>query len=495
MAIQGLAVDGDGNVFACDRQNKRVLVLDANGKIVRSLNVANPDAVAVHPKTKTLYVTTRFGSYGGQGKLHLLKFADWSKDTDPVQAIPLSETVGKFASFSHVAVALDKDATFVWTAYTTLPARVFREGAAGLELVKDFYQSGPRQRALDMQHMMLDQKTGDAYLADSSGFVFRVRDWNKPQFELCMHDAKTKMVASSIAIDSQQRTLFARYHWGKPVNRWKIDGEFFTPAPGGAAGHAITGKMNCGWDFCGLHERGMAAAPGGGLAVLAGLPDLGHRADDYSGPLHFFKPDPAKAPWTPLHIKTFGDPRPNTAGVRFDPRGNLYVGVKDGQVKNIPKGFANDPDFGNDPWQGSAARIYKFAPTGSGQNGDWFPTAPDGPAKIYEINFGALAPSANFGVDGYGRLYYPTGMLPQVSVIDNEGNRILAFGTYGNRDSMGGLNGDLEPDQDVPLARPSSVDADDDFIYVTDIINVRLLRLAKTFRLEAAAKIQPRLAN
>ena len=76
----------------------------------------------------------------------------------------------------------------------------------------------------------------------------------------------------------------------------------------------------------------------------------------------------------------------------------------------------------------------------------------------------------------------------KVSVIDNEGNTILAFGTYGNRDSMGGLEGDLVPVKGIPMIWPNSVDATDDYMYVSDIVNIRVMRFEKTFALEQISK-------
>ena len=71
------------------------------------------------------------------------------------------------------------------------------------------------------------------------------------------------------------------------------------------------------------------------------------------------------------------------------------------------------------------------------------------------------------GVDGYGRIYYPTNFAPRVAVMDNAGsNQILHFGTYGNRDSMGGLPGDAILTKDIPLGFPNSVDATDNYTYV-----------------------------
>lgn len=503
-AFQGVAADAEGRVFVCDRQNKRIAVLDTEGKFIRAISVAHPDAIAVNPKSKALYVTTRFGNYSGNGELKLLKFSDWTKDDAPAVTVPLRNGIGKFRENSLLAVAEDKDELLVWVAYTTLPVRVYRDTGARLELVKDFYEAGP-QRALDLQHMEVDQKTGDAYFADAQGFCFRVTDWKDPKFVLCMQDAKTPLRASSIAIDARSRHLYTHYHWGTPVYRWAMDGKFFTPAPAGvlpkdsivtipgrpvpASGNAnaLTPPIACSWIFTGLGERGIAVAPGGGLATLGVLPDKDNRADDYSGPLHFFKPDSTRVPWQPLRFRGFGGKQPRSGGVRFDPRGNLYVGLQDGKVNNVPQGFDKDPDF-----KATTGRIYKYVPTGTIDGGDLFQKEPAAPAKVYDIHYGPLSPQQSrtprFGVDGYGRVYYPTALLPQVSVIDNEGNPILAFGTYGNRDSMGGLPGDLVPTKDIPLAWPNSVDATDDYIYVSDIVNVRLLRIRKKFQAEATSR-------
>ncbi|MCE9533780.1 MAG: hypothetical protein K8T89_22025, partial [Planctomycetes bacterium] len=470
---------------------------------IHAIPVVYPDAIAVNPKSKTLYVTTRFGDYGGNGELKLLKFNDWTKDDAPSVTVPLRSGIGKFRENSLLAVAEDKGELFVWVAYTTLPVRVYRDTGAKLELVKDFYEAGP-QLALDLQHMEVDQKTGDVYIADSQGFCFRITDWKEPKFVLCMQDASTPLRASSIAIDARSRHLYTHYHWGTPVYRWAMNGEFFRPAPAGVLqkdrevtisgrpvptggfAHAVTPPIACSWIFTGLGERGMAVAPGGGLATLGVLPDKDNRADDYSGPLHYFKPDSARTPWQPLRFNNFGGKQPRSGGIRFDLRGNLYVGLQDGKASNVPQGFDKDPDF-----KATTGRIYKYAPTGSVDGGNLFPKEPAAPAKVYDIHYGPLGPQSRtprFGVDGYGRLYYPTALLPKVSVIDNEGNPILAFGTYGNRDSMGGLPGELVPTKDLPMAWPNSVDATDDYIYVSDIVNVRLLRIEKKFALSTTSK-------
>jgi hypothetical protein len=473
-ALAGVAADADGHLFICDRQNKRIVVLDTAGKVVREIPCAFPDAIAVCPASKALFVTTRKGHYHGAGELKLLKFDDWTKADAPSAAVRLC-TVRHFSQPTHLAAARSEGGVFVWVAYSALPVRVYRSTDAGLELVKDFYEAGD-QRALDLQHFAVDERTGHIYLADGFGSCFRLADWAEPRFIRCMRDAKTPVRAIALAVDARNRRLYTRND-RSPVRRYKLDGgEFLVPAPVGETdGNACTPVLSNDWRIgLGKGDRGMAAAPDGSLATLGAL----GRGANYAGYLRYFDARADKAPWDGLLFKGFAKVR--AAGVRFDPQGNLYAGKYDGKPEHPPKGFEKDRAF-----LASTGRIYKYAPTGSLKDGNLFPAEPKAPAKVYEVHYGAIgnhfSRTPRFGVDGYGRLYYPSSLLPRVSVIDNEGNGILRFGTYGNRDSTGGLKGELVPTKGVPMAWPSSVDADDDHVYVSDIVNIRLMRLVKTF--------------
>src|SRR5690606_31474086 len=122
-----------------------------------------------------------------------------------------------------------------------------------------------------------------------------------------------------------------------------------------------------------------------------------------------------------------------------------------------------------------------------------FPTTPPGPARTYDVLYGAfdvdcIVRSPRFSVDGYGRICYPTNIAQRVSVMDNEGNELLRLGAYGNRDSTGGLPGDLIPTRSIPLGFPNSVATTDDHIYVGDMVNQRLLRIRKQFQLSATSQ-------
>ena len=68
--------------------------------------------------------------------------------------------------------------------------------------------------------------------------------------------------------------------------------------------------------------------------------------------------------------------------------------------------------------------------------------------------------------------------------MDNAGNEILRFGTYGNIDDWKALEGRWSEAKVVPLSWPGAVDATERYIYVADHANVGVLRLRKTWSIE-----------
>lgn len=501
--LHGVAADAEGHVFVCDRLNKRVVVLDQEAKILNEIPVSFPDDVVLGVEKGALYVTTRVGEeHIRGGELKLLKIADWRTDANPAIELKLIDNDICYHKLnrSYLLVTKGKDGPNIWVAYKDLPVRIYRDKGASFELLKEFYETGP-QRCLSLYHMMADPKTENIYVSDGYHGLFRLTDWNKPELALCYLAKDWGLSVSSFTIDSRNRYLYGRMRGKDPtdpeakqdqmqgIGRYRLDGEYMSPAPlGNAKSHVLTENIDWNWVISyGNEDHGMGVAPNGQLAAV-GSPSP-PKGWDFAARLLFFKGDCEHLPWKAMQLTAFGTPK-LAGGVRFDAQGNLYVGVYDGKPNNIPKGFAGDRLV-----ERNLLRIHKYAPTGSLAQGDLFPTQPKGPAKVYDVHFGAFGDgkfrrSALFGVDGYGRIYYPTSLSQTVSVIDNESNEILHFGTYGNRDSMGGLEGDLVPTKDIPMAYPNSVDATDDFIYVADLVNVRLLRIAKTFAASETAEIK-----
>ena len=62
----------------------------------------------------------------------------------------------------------------------------------------------------------------------------------------------------------------------------------------------------------------------------------------------------------------------------------------------------------------------------------------------------------------------------RVEVVDTNNNPITTFGKYGNEDSGPGA---LVKKPDIPLAWPTSVVAPDRWVYVSDKVNRRVVRV------------------
>jgi len=356
-----------------------------------------------------------------------------------------------------------------------MPVRIYRDDEKGFRLLKDFYRVEDAQRCLGFDRMEVDQRTEEVYVLDDHTSVWKVGDWKKPRF------VKLPVKTASIAIDSRNRHIYTRtladgsssYSVGK-VARYNLDRDY-TPANFSDTGtNRLTPAFHHEWCFTGNGDRGIAVAPNGNLAV-AGDPKDG---------LRVFVGSQAKVPWEATTIAKLPDA---AGGVRFDLQGNLYVGYIDKKPTTILPGFEGDR------FAEAMGRIHKYSPTGTMESGNLFPKVPANPSMTYDVQYGAfdsdcITRTPRFSVDGFGRIYYPTNIAQRVAVMDNAGNEILHFGTYGNRDSKGGLPGDLVPTKGFPMGFPNSVSTTDGYIYVADMVNLRLLRIRKNFELTALSK-------
>ncbi|MFH1022629.1 MAG: hypothetical protein V1809_04515 [Planctomycetota bacterium] len=145
----------------------------------------------------------------------------------------------------------------------------------------------------------------------------------------------------------------------------------------------------------------------------------------------------------------------------------LKFGPKGGQVTVYPRG-TKAPDEGergvNVHWSGEQpVRITgelrgfypAIAPTGSG----W------GDCTCYV---------PRFDLDGFDRIFAPEVPRFSVKVLDSAGNELARIGSYGNADSAG--PGSKIPEPEIAFAWPAYVAVTDEAVYVSDMVNRRVLR-------------------
>jgi hypothetical protein len=88
---------------------------------------------------------------------------------------------------------------------------------------------------------------------------------------------------------------------------------------------------------------------------------------------------------------------------------------------------------------------------------------------------GCSCEGMRFDVDGFGRVFSPDTGRFRVIILDTNGNEITAIGEYGNQDSAG--PGSMIPEPEIPFAWPSVVGVSDRAIYVSDLLNRRVVRV------------------
>jgi len=180
----------------------------------------------------------------------------------------------------------------------------------------------------------------------------------------------------------------------------------------------------------------------------------------------------------------------STGGVRVDRQGNIYVGTA-----GHPSAAVQARRF--------EGCVVKVGPGGGGLVDQ--PGSAQGIALGKQFFEGAvtayphLAPrqdpsgcvckEARFDVDGFGRVYVPSVLDFCVRIYDNAGNLIGRFGHYGNADSRG-PDGPI-PAPPIPLGWPMTCGVNHaGRIYLSDVLNHRIVRIDTGFAAEANVPLQ-----
>jgi hypothetical protein len=381
---------------------------------------------------------------------------------------------------------MDTNGCFIDTASTALlkahgGAVAVPDGETGAKLLKAFastYRDGP----FVFERLAVDRATEKAYWNGN----YYIADWNNPvirQLPVSLDNITIGpngfMYGWNIEGQSTYGEAFIK----------RYNGSTYAAAPYGNTGsNRATGQIHYQFGFAGTpgNHRGIAVGWQGQIAAFSsGNIKALLSVTGYTG---------GKTPeWT----WTLG--RMIMNGVKYDPAGNYYVGVK-----KIPPGPVFLDGMGMDLAFRESGSVVKFNRDAVGTMNQTVTTF-TGYEKIYPHTFGPFAalstggtlPGTNltiqctcrnsyFDVDPFGRLYIPNGVSCRIYVVDNAGNTICTFGQYGNTDSRGGLSGpgQVLAKPDIPLAWPTTVAASEDYVYIADAINARLARVRMVYTID-----------
>jgi hypothetical protein len=504
--IHGVAVDDSGHVFVCDRLHQCIGVYDTNAVRLGSIPCIDPDFVAVSRRTGVIYVLTRRAVYGS-GSFMLRKFSGWRSPGPAVATLSLTTAVDDWAGAPAMVLTESGSATSIYIGYGSIGFRLYADNGTSFGLVRDFSEN--KNSGLVFERIAVNRATEQVFWMNmnygtSASPMRTISDWSNPVTERVYYTAGRELNLTEFTI-APNGNLYGRsfdyYH--APITRYSAE-SLHVPLPyGNTSGNAAS----CSLHYEGSNQRGVAAGWQGQLAAfdeatfLIAFPDTGYVNHPFTDPLSQVGPDYETDPLFTGTVlqRTLHDmavrnnlyDRNYVNGVRFDPAGNVYVGVMyRGGDAITPQGFESDNAFNR------SGSIVKFAAGTRGVvNGFSLsdPLLSTNAAKIYPQPFGPFSGDGGcncrnpyFDVDPYGRLFVPNGSASQLYVSDNAGNTILVLGEYGNTDSRGRLAGPGEvlSQPDIPLAWPSSVAASEDYIYVADAVNARIVRVRMAYQLE-----------
>ncbi|MBL8026770.1 MAG: T9SS type A sorting domain-containing protein [Fibrobacteres bacterium] len=470
-AIHGITRDKKGHVFVCDRYHHKVSVYDTNANLLGSKKVLYPEMVEVNDATGEFYVMMR-----RQGNVSVAKFSGWEASDSLVWQYSnvLTEWFGVFnASKDQGGMAVDftTDKPLIWLAY--LNVKCFRDDGASATLVRDFSINKSDKVALSnlgYERIACDPRTETVYFTDTRSVLFKIEDWLNPKIVQCS-TATGPLVTSGVAISPDNYLYTDPSSLDRstitPVQRYTLD-HIHAPAPYGNGSNLVPGtdiKNRYGW---GVGEKGLAVSNTGEVAYMSFPTDMQTLIKTSSGKV-----------FTPLDN--------SLGGIEYDTKGNIYFGLLARNSDHIKTpGFETDEGYNT-----SVGSVVKMSPdSGFTMTFDRWNMAGrtvTKALKVYPYGTGGFSGyggacvcrSPRFDVDSYDRLFIPNAVTQKIAVVDNDGNKILEFGEYGNIDSRG--EGSLVPGPQIPLIWASGVSTSDDYIYISDLINARILRVQKTF--------------
>ena len=498
--VMGLDVSDDGTVYACDRGNKRLAAYDAQGKLLGSTAIEDPDCVAVHPKTKEVYVLTRKQPDKTRLSFELVKLSGF-KDGQELARLTFKE-VGR--SVGGLALDASGDKPVLWVLGPGKESCVWRveDQGASLQITGELSQKAAPDGLDWSVYCFANPANDQVFVQDGWGGMARFDGLTGKKLPGWKNEHGNDTNALDVAFDLAGNVYLSGFKsYATPVARFTPD---MQPLAFGGTGKNITsGKPVYGKFGTGNNQKGLAVGPDGTIYSH-------HMLTWAFYGVITWKPDGTQDKEMLLGTAM------NAGGIKVDLKNNLYLGV-DG----VPKGYDGPACHGSVVKMAPASAkgmlqagfkatkdnepvLQKLGAAGEVPPGEpvvpWIFRRPGGePAGETSLRGVAMAypgvaplsaracscKELRFDLDRWGRLYLPNTFTFSVRMVDNAGNEILKFGHYGNPDSQGGGKESPIKKPEIPLGWPMTVAATESGrVYVGDYLNTRVVRVDLTFAAE-----------
>jgi len=514
-AVNGLAVDDNGNLYAADAANGAVHKFDSTGKLLAAVNVPNALQVAVNDKTGAIYVL----ACKDRGATRtLVKFNACEAGAKPAATLDLGVDdaatpflAGDFtgehpqlwiATGSRIGPRPGEGTNIGPYGHT---ASVLRIADAGdkFEQVQDLADQA-FFAIPGVDRLAADPQTDDLYINDGWYSTWRFNGLTGKYNGALVKDRPLPVyVATETAIGPDGCLYMQRgANWSGPIVRMSRD---LAPLP--TAG----GSPNLGFVYGryggGAGEKGICVGYDGTVYALGFYQWANYyvAAFDKTGKPVEGKRLVGKIKNTeyqpPAKTGIVGEVPARCGGVRVDREGCVYVGMC-----GLPVDFKRPPGFENDTaYSQMVGSIVKFQKSGGGLVSGEPASDPAGVVRLggfrlegVERVYTGIAPFSGwlrtdacvcrgprFDLDAYGRLLIPNAVTYTVQMIDNAGNQILNFGQYGNYDDGNTAAAKAAPNApQIPLGWPISAAISDARLYVGDLLNRRVVRIKPAYLLE-----------
>ncbi|MBL8028984.1 MAG: hypothetical protein JNL74_21355, partial [Fibrobacteres bacterium] len=254
--IHGIAIDDAGYVFASDRLNNRILIINKDGALVKSIPaLPAPDDIEYNSTDGAIYATGRTAAAG----VLLYKVNNWRTDT--VLSIKKNVVMGGSATSylsagwydrTYLTTVNTDEGVIVWLAYRAGGITLYKENGGTFIEYKNF-RSLTQKGNPTIKRLAVDPKTEHTYVVNSGSQMHKVTDWNSPTFVPCstkaISGAKSALVAYEMAIDAKNSLFYIRQKGNSggfegDVNRFTL-AQYPSPAPFAKLGTVVAIDSYC----------------------------------------------------------------------------------------------------------------------------------------------------------------------------------------------------------------------------------------------------------